>query len=98
MVFDAAAKMNSLKDAILRRKNRSDRYRNVFSSPDGRWVLEDILRGCFYHKPTFVANDIHQTILNEGSRRAALGILSQLSETTQHEIRNALANLPPSES
>lgn len=51
------------------------KYKDVFSSPQGEDVLFHICKAGFVFDSTFVANDPHQTALNEGSRRMALAIV-----------------------
>lgn len=69
-------------------------YIRVFDSPDGRRVLQHILKEGYVAKTTFVRGDPNETILNEGARRLALSIakfanqdhnqlLQQIEEATQ---------------
>jgi hypothetical protein len=50
-------------------------YQRLFDSSDGKIVLRDLMKKGFVTTSTFVANDPHQTALNEGSRRLVLSIL-----------------------
>lgn len=55
-----------------------ERYKAVFGSAEGEEVLLDICRkGCVFDT-TFVAGDPYHTVLNEGSRRAAMDIVDIL--------------------
>lgn len=51
------------------------KYKDVFGSTQGEDVLFHICKAAYVFDSTFVANDPHQTALNEGSRRLALSIL-----------------------
>jgi len=55
-------------------------YRSVFNStnPDAKLVLEDMKKGCFYYKTTFVKGDPHHTSLNEGARLFLLSLLDKI--------------------
>jgi len=55
-------------------------YRSVFNTTnsDVKLVLEDMKKGCFYNKTTFVKGDPHHTFLNEGARLFLLSLLDKL--------------------
>lgn len=50
-------------------------YLRTFDSPDGKVVLEHIMKQGYMLRTTFVAGDPNETMLNEGSRRLALSIV-----------------------
>lgn len=55
-------------------------YRHVFSSDEGKRVLEDLkLRGFFYSS-TFTPGDPHGTTWNEGQRAIVLTIISMIEQ------------------
>jgi len=68
------SKIRDKMSSALRRVKLIQAYRKVFDTPDGQMVLSHIMREGFITETTFVAGDSHQTALNEGSRRLALGI------------------------
>jgi hypothetical protein len=53
-------------------------YARVFSSPDGRLVLED-LRKSFGDRTSFVAGDPYAAAFKEGSRHVFLSVLDLLA-------------------
>ena len=87
--------MTATLQMLYDRLNRAEKYREVFKGELGEWVLADIGRNCFMTRPTFVAGDPHQTSLNEGSRRAYLAILSQLSKVNRDRIIKQLNEIHP---
>jgi len=60
---------------ILEKVNLHADYVAVFSTPQGRTVLEHICKTGFISKPTRVKGDPEQSLENEGMRRLALSIL-----------------------
>lgn len=60
---------------ILEKVNLHAAYMAVFSTPDGRTVLNHICKVGFVSKPTRVKGDPEQSQENEGMRRLALSIL-----------------------
>jgi hypothetical protein len=68
-------------------------YERLFSTDDGKIVLQHLMKHGFVFESTFVAGDPHKTALNEGSRRLAISILKYAKKTPQEmlkEIENAL--------
>lgn len=57
---------------------KSDAYKAVFSTPEGKEVLKDLIEFCHVNDPTHVIGDTHQTAYREGERRVALRILGFL--------------------
>ena len=54
-------------------------YKKTFESEEGKKVLEDLKRRCFYDKPTFVG-DINVSAFNEGTRSVVLLILENMKD------------------
>ena len=52
-----------------------DAYRALFSTPDGKLVLEHLCKSAFVYDSTYVAGDSHETAHREGQRRIILSIL-----------------------
>ena len=57
-------------------------YRNVFGTPDGRLVLKDLERKCFFKIPTYECS--YGKDAAEGMRMVYLHIDTQLSYTEEH--------------
>lgn len=53
-------------------------YRQVFSTPQGKEVLEDLMRFCGLGGEIHVPGDPHETAYNAGKRRVGLRIASFL--------------------
>lgn len=49
-------------------------YRRLFSTEDGKIVLEDLMKSNFIGH-TIVGNDVHHTYFNEGARSVILRII-----------------------
>lgn len=67
----------------LFRKNRVNenmalKYKSVFMSPEGKEVLEDLLRFTGVNTPSFVPQQQDLTAYNEGMRRVGIRILSMV--------------------
>jgi hypothetical protein len=60
-------------------RGKVEDYKLVFSTPQGRRVLKDLLDFCHYNKPTYVVGDSYATHYNEGLRRVALRLTSFLN-------------------
>lgn len=79
--------IEALKQMIYDRSRVKAAYRRVFESPEGQLVLRHLMKEGFVFKSTFVAGDMHQTALNEGSRRVVLSILKMAnSKLTPEEL------------
>lgn len=65
-----------------------DKYKRVFGSPEGKEVLEHILRSCCMTESTFVAGDALTSAHNEGRRSVGIHVLSILEaeQKPQHNI------------
>lgn len=55
-------------------------YRDVFNSPSGRMVLEDLKRKCFYYSPCTPVNIGETRDFNDGMRATLLNIINTLEE------------------
>ena len=64
-------------------------YQTVFSTPEGRNVLHDLLRECGTFKTSYDANP-HGTAYNEGKRYAALFVQSRLRQDNVPAIMKLL--------
>lgn len=64
-------------------------YRRLFSTEDGKTVLKDLMRSCFFLTPT-QGKDSYETYLNEGSRAVVLRIMNT-SKTSEDEIERLSA-------
>ena len=49
-------------------------YNFVFSSDEGKKVLDDLKRRCFYTSSTFVPDNANETFVREGQRSVVLHI------------------------
>lgn len=58
------------------------KYKRLFSTPDGKAVLRDILTRCGYDQSSF-DKDPYKTARNEGRREVALDILNLLNMDIQ---------------
>ena len=65
---------------LIRDRDTHAAFRRVFDTPDGRVVLDAIMRDGYVFKSTFVSGDPHKTSMNEGSRRLALGIVQYFAK------------------
>ena len=72
------------------RLDKAIAYKDLFASPAGKIVLEDLEKFCFKDAPTFVVGDQYWTAHNEGRRLVILHIHEYLSRNLDH-FRN---NLP----
>lgn len=54
----------------------SQKYKNVFSTNDGKDVLKDLLVFCEISQPTFKVGQPDLSAFNEGKRRVGLRLLS----------------------
>lgn len=75
-------KWQEIREILFKKKREPDdllklrtKYKDVFSTPTGEDVLCHICKEGHVFHTTFVENDPHQTVLNEGRRQLALAIL-----------------------
>lgn len=57
-------------------------YRNLFESPEGRLVLEDLRNRCYCYSTTALGDNIE---LNEGMRSVVLHIETQINKRGEYE-------------
>jgi len=62
-------------------------YQTVFSTPQGRRVLSDLVRTANVDRSTYVTGDSHQTAFNEGKRAIVMRILNRLHVSPEEVIR-----------
>lgn len=70
----------------------SDAYKRLFSSPEGKKVLDDLLRFTRVDSPSFVPQQPDLTAYNEGLRRVGIRILSMMEGTPNKETKNLTNN------
>lgn len=61
--------------------SKSTRYKNVFSSDEGKFVLSELYRFCGMDRPSYVEGCPDRTAYNEGLKRAALHIKGVLKQS-----------------
>lgn len=54
-------------------------YKFVFSNDEGKRVLADLQRRCFFTSSTFVPDNANETFVREGQRSVVLHILNMLN-------------------
>ena len=77
-----------MQDAVL-----SSLYKNVFSTPDGKKVLRDLMEFGGVMAQTHVPGDSHSSAFNEGQRRTVLRILSFLKPEEAMSLYNNPENI-----
>jgi hypothetical protein len=60
--------------AMVTHKEKVGAYQRVFSSEDGKIVLDDLMSFCGVDRPSFDVNNVNATFLNEGARTVGLRI------------------------
>ena len=58
-------------------------YKRLFSTSDGKAVLEDLSKFCHYNRPCWKRGDINETILAEGHRNVFLYVKSLIERKEQ---------------
>ena len=53
-------------------------YNKIFSSKEGKIILEDLRKRCFAYAPTNVPGDPYATHINEGMRNVLLHIETKM--------------------
>lgn len=66
----------------------SDKYKQVFNSPEGKMVLDDLLNFTRVNTPSFVPQQPDLTAYNEGMRRVGIRILSMVEGEARKETKN----------
>lgn len=64
-------------EALKRTEATYRSYQILFNSAEGKVVLNDLMRSCFFYRTTAEANP-HETYFNEGQRAVVLRILETL--------------------
>ena len=54
-------------------------YKTVFKSDDGKMVMDDLEKRCFYNTSTFSRNEPNETAFFEGQRTILLFIKSMIN-------------------
>ena len=74
--------MNALVEKLeeLNEEQLAQLYKNLFTSPDGQLVLEDLKGRCYVYSTTANENP-HKTFWHEGMRNVILTIESQINYT-----------------
>lgn len=86
-MFEGWGAMNRAPTAEQAERMRRQKYVNVFSTPDGQWVLADMARMHNVLQETFPNPDITPTMiaLNEGGRSAIVNIIKYVEQPTEIE-------------
>ena len=62
-------------------------YKNLFSTDDGKKVLEDLEKRFYFQNSTYIPNS-DETIYKEGQRSVVVFIKNQLNQTNIKELIN----------
>jgi hypothetical protein len=81
-IFRSLFKRNNVNEHL------SNKYKNVFNSPEGKEVLEDLLQFTRVNTPSFVPQQADLTAYNEGMRRVGLRILSMVEGEARKETKS----------
>lgn len=68
---------------------RSELYRRLFHSDDGKLVLNDLMNTHFVLRPTHTPENVQEAVHREGQRDVVLRILKIL-QTTPEKLRERL--------
>lgn len=60
-------------------KDLIQNYKTTFGSDDGKAVMNDLEKRCFYHTSTFSRNEPNETAFFEGQRTILLFIKSMIN-------------------
>jgi len=69
---------DNTKDNVTRLKGLREDYKKVFTTEEGKRVLADLEKTCFFKSTIFVPNDALTMAFNEGNRAVLLHILTIL--------------------
>ncbi len=77
---------------IFKKSELSNAYKKLKNSPEGKLILEDILKFCGYNKPSFVEGKPDRTSYNEGLKSYARRVLTLMnfSEADAEQMRDML--------
>lgn len=65
---------------------------NVFGSETGKAVLKYLMKS-YYHPPSFVRGDSHETAFNEGRRNVMIDILDKMSADAPGAANRLIAEI-----
>ena len=60
-------------------KDLIKQYKTIFSSDDGKMVMDDLEKRCFYNVTTFSKGDTNETAFFEGQRNVLVFIKSMIN-------------------
>ena len=60
-------------------KDLIKQYKTIFKSDDGKMVMDDLEKRCFYNVTTFAKGDTNETAFYEGQRTVLLFIKSMIN-------------------
>jgi hypothetical protein len=55
-------------------------YQYIFSTDEGKRVLSDLQRRCFFTTSTFVPDNANETFVREGQRSVVLHIINMITK------------------
>ncbi len=55
-------------------------YQHIFSTDEGKRVLSDLQRRCFFTTSTFVPDNANETFVREGQRSVVLHIINMITK------------------
>jgi hypothetical protein len=83
--------------SVLRRKSRRTQYyKAVFSTPEGKWVLKDLMRKYRYNEQTTVVGDPHASAFLDGKRTVVMELINILA-TDLNKLIQLYESLPEDE-
>jgi len=85
-IFRGLFKRNTVNESL------SNKYKNVFNTPEGKEVLEDLLQFTRVNTPSFVQQQPDTTAFNEGMRRVGLRLLSMVEGQPRKETKSLTEN------
>lgn len=68
----------------------TQRYKTVFSTEDGKWVLEDLAKRCYEHITTF-NSDAKMMAFNEG-RRSVYKYIKSMIDKDLRDVQEELTS------
>ncbi len=55
-------------------------YQHIFSTDEGKRILSDLQRRCFFTTSTFVPDNANETFVREGQRSVVLHIINMITK------------------
>jgi len=80
--------MNFFKKKATEASKVYNAYRRLFSTDDGKTVLNDLMKCCYVHRPT-IGQTPEETYFNEGQRAVVIRIL-ETSNKSSEEINTMI--------